>query len=71
VNAHAGRIVIYDKETLLVPFAGLLHVGDTLEIVRGNGRQQGDRMGTATIERFEDGVPVMTIKWTATEDSWR
>ena len=71
MNAHAGRIVMYDKETLLVPFAELLHVGDTLEIVRDNGPQEGDRIGTATIERFEDGVPVMTIAWTATGDPWR
>jgi hypothetical protein len=63
VGPYVGRLVMYDRETHLVPFAELLLVGDTLEIVRGNGPREGDRMGTATVVRFEDGVPVMDIRW--------
>ena len=40
------------------PFA----VGETVEVIRGNGPRTGDRMGTATvIELLEDGRPLLEL----------
>lgn len=59
---HAGRLVAYDDEMHLQPHRPLA-VGDTLEVVRGNGPREGDRMGTATVAAFEDGAPVLDVRF--------
>lgn len=58
----AGRLIAYDDELHLEPHGDTLAVGDTLEMVRGNGPREGERMGTATITAFEDGAPVLLVK---------
>lgn len=52
----AGRLIVYDREELDLEH---LHgrawaVGDTVEVVRGNGPREGDRMGYVTVVEFED-----------------
>ena len=58
----AGRLVVFDHEMHLeVKDDALLMVGDTVEVFRGNGPREGDRMGTATVTAFEDGSPVLSV----------
>jgi hypothetical protein len=38
-----------------------LSVGDTVEVIRGNGPREGDHMGVATVTGFEDGSPVLAV----------
>lgn len=47
-DADAGRLVVYDREMHLVEPSDGLAVGDTLEVVRGNGPREGDHMCIAT-----------------------
>jgi hypothetical protein len=59
-GGYAGRLVVHDRETHLEPYTDLI-VGDVLEVIRGNGPREGDRMGTATVSGFEDGSPVLAV----------
>jgi hypothetical protein len=57
-----GRLIVHDREMHLEVFEETLAVGDTFEVVRGNGPREGDRMGTATVTGFEDGAPVLNVR---------
>jgi hypothetical protein len=58
----AGVLLVHDREMHLCS-ADSLVVGDTLEVVRGNGPREGDRMGIATVAAFEDGAPVLEVRF--------
>lgn len=58
---------MFDREQHVVPYAEFLHVGDRLELVRGNGLDEGKHMGVATVLSFEDHVPVFDIRWEVTD----
>jgi hypothetical protein len=46
---------MYNRETdMLVPPEHEIAVGDKLDVIRGNGPREGERMGTATIVGFDD-----------------
>jgi hypothetical protein len=55
-----GRVLIHDRE-IHVESDGPLAVGDTLDVIRGNGPREGDRMGVATVTAFENGLPVLVV----------
>ena len=56
------RLIFHDRETHLEAPAPLA-VGDTVEVIRGNGSREGDRIGTATVTGFdEDGTPVLDVR---------
>jgi hypothetical protein len=58
----SGRLFIYDKETHLEASSPLA-VGQQFEVIRGNGPREGQRMGIATLMRFnEHGLPDFHIK---------
>jgi hypothetical protein len=59
-KARSGSV---DREMHLEPDAGSVAVGDTFEVVRGNGPREGDHMGTATVTGFEDGSPVLDVRF--------
>jgi len=57
-----ARLIVYDHESHLeVPADDTLAVGDTFEVIRGNGPREGDRMGFAVITDFEHGSPVLDV----------
>jgi hypothetical protein len=57
-----GWVVLYNDEShFVIPPGHTPAVGDRMEVVRGNGPREGDRMGVATIAAFEDGTPVLRI----------
>lgn len=61
---YSGRLVMYDRETHLEPHGDTIGVGDTFELIRGNGPREGDSMGTATVTGFEDdGSPVLDVSF--------
>jgi hypothetical protein len=61
MTTKRARLIVHDREMHLdVPY-GVLAVGDTVEVVRGNGPREGDRMGTATVTGFENGSPVLAV----------
>jgi hypothetical protein len=60
--AHAGRLIVHDREIHLDVFEPLA-VGDTFEVVRGNGPREGELMGTAIVTGFEDGQPVLDVRF--------
>jgi hypothetical protein len=37
-------------------------VGDTFEVIRGNGPREGDHMGTATVTAIENGEPALEVQ---------
>lgn len=51
---HAGRLIVHDREMHLEPRADALIVGDTVEVIRGNGLREGDDTGTATVTGIDD-----------------
>jgi hypothetical protein len=55
-----GRLVVHDRECHLDIFRPLA-IGDTVEVIRGNGPREGDHMGIATVTAFEDGVPTLVV----------
>ena len=57
-----ARLVIHDREMHLDVYEPLA-VGDTLEVIRGNGPREGDHMGTATVTSFEYGEPVLIVRF--------
>jgi hypothetical protein len=65
-KSNAGRLIVYDREMHLEPRRRLV-VGDTLEIIRGNGPRKGDSMGTAILTRSEDGTPMIDIPFAVLE----
>jgi hypothetical protein len=75
---HAGRLIVHDREMHLEPYYAddyLVHaddflVGDTVEVIRGNGPREGDRMGTATVIGFEHGSPVLSVRFREEEVEW-
>jgi hypothetical protein len=58
-----GRLIVYDREIHLETCAGALAVGDTVEAIRGNGPREGDHMGTATVTGFENGSPILSVRF--------
>lgn len=58
---YSGRLVVHDREMHLDVYDPLT-IGDTVEVIRGNGPREGDRMGTATVTGFEDGEPVLDVR---------
>lgn len=56
-----GRLVIYDDESHL-DADGTPAIGDTFEVIRGNGPREGERMGTATVTAIENGEPVLDVR---------
>jgi hypothetical protein len=62
MSDHAARLIIHDHEMHL-EHDGELDVGDTVEVIRGNGPREGDRMGTATVTDFEHGSPVLDVRF--------
>jgi hypothetical protein len=63
VSRVVGRMVMHDVETHFeVPPGTVIEVGDTFEVVRGNGPREGSRMGTATVVALGDGgAPVLDV----------
>lgn len=59
-NPSDAVLVVFDREMHLDLHAPLA-VGDTFDVVRGNGPREGDRMGTATVTSIEDGVPELSV----------
>ena len=59
---------MFDREIHLDVYDPLA-VGDTLDVIRGNGPREGDRMGTATVTAFEDGEPVLAVRFDAQDDA--
>ena len=58
----AGRLTIHDRETYLESYPGrTLAIGATVDVIRGNGPREGDRMGTATITGYDDGGPILDV----------
>jgi hypothetical protein len=57
-----NRVYMHDDETHLDVHEPLA-VGDVIQVFRGNGPREGDRMGTATVTAIEDGVPVLNIRF--------
>ena len=58
---YAGRLIVHDHETHLESDGDLL-LGDTLEVIRGNGPREGDHMGVATVTGFENnGSPELDV----------
>lgn len=53
-------VLLYDRETQIHARVELA-VGDTLEVVRGNGPREGMRAGTATITESEDGSRSLSV----------
>lgn len=59
---HPARLVVYDDEIHLDWYADdPLVVGSIVEVIRGNGPREGDRMGSATVTGFEDDGPVLYV----------
>jgi len=59
-----GWLIVYDREMHLESTDALV-VGDVVEVIRGYGPREGDRMGTATVSGFEDGSPVLDVRFGA------
>lgn len=58
---NAARLIVHDREMHLDVYDPLA-VGDTVEMIRGNGPREGDRIGTATVTGFEEtGAPVLDL----------
>lgn len=62
MDEYAGRLYVSDLEMQLEPTRDLV-VGDIVEVIRGNGPREGDRMGTATITGFKDGIPALDVRF--------
>jgi len=60
MNRGDARLIVHDREMHLETFTDLV-VGDAVEVIRGNGPREGDRMGTATVTAFENGNPVLVV----------
>lgn len=60
---NSGRLVVYDREMHLVAYEEPA-VGDTFEVIRGNGMREGHPMGTATVTGFKNRCPMLDIEWT-------
>jgi hypothetical protein len=54
------RLIVHDREIHLY-VDDPPQVGDTIEVIRGSGPREGDRMGVATVTAIEDGAPVLRI----------
>jgi len=67
MTGHVGQLIVHDRELHLEPYDDVLIVGDTVEVIRGNGPREGERMGTATITGFEAGSPVLSIRFDGRE----
>ena len=52
-----GRLVVFDKESHLEIWDDII-VGDTFDVVRGNGLQEGELMGFATVTELSEDGPV-------------
>lgn len=67
MNRTDGRLVIHDRKIHLACDEPLV-VGDTIEVVRGNGPREGARMGVATVVAFDElGAPVLDVRLGAGE----
>jgi hypothetical protein len=60
MNSHAGRLIVHDREIHLEPSRDLF-VGDTLEVIRGNGPREGAYMGIATVTELDDTGPILSV----------
>jgi hypothetical protein len=59
-----ARLIVYDSESHLEGGAEAIAIGDTFEVIRGNGPHEGERMGTAIVARFDDdGDPVLEVRF--------
>jgi hypothetical protein len=59
--SYAGRLHVSNRMSHLEPTRPL-EMGDTVEVVRGNGPREGDVMGIATVTGFfEDGRPRLHV----------
>lgn len=65
MSRYAGQLIVHDREIHLEPDADVV-VGDVVEMIRGNGPREGDRMGTATVTGWEDGSPVLVMRFDGT-----
>jgi len=65
-----NRLTIFDHEMHLDVF-GPVKVGDVVEVVRGNGPREGDRMGAAVVTAIEDGAPVLDVHFDGQPCRWR
>lgn len=61
VHGEQARLVLYDREMHLDIY-GPVVVGESFDVVRGNGIREGDRMGTATIVAIDDGCPILDVR---------
>jgi hypothetical protein len=60
---YGAHLIVHDREMHLeVADTNTLAVGDTVDVIRGNGPREGDRMGIATVTGFaSDGAPLLDI----------
>jgi hypothetical protein len=63
----SARLIVHNREMHLDVY-GSLDVGDTVEVIRGNGPREGHRMGTATVTGFEDGSPILNVRFDSQPD---
>jgi hypothetical protein len=49
MSDYAGRLIVHDREMHLEPSSAAPTVGDTFEVIRGNGPREGDFMGIAIV----------------------
>lgn len=59
----SGRLIVHDRETHLEPDTDTVTVGDTFEVIRGNGAREGGHLGFATVTGIEDDGPVLDIRF--------
>jgi hypothetical protein len=58
-----GQLILYDREIHL-DTEGEVAVGDTFEVVRGNGPREGDHIGSATVTGFDEiGAPTLSVRF--------
>jgi hypothetical protein len=63
-----ARLIVHDHEMHLDVF-GPLAVGDTVDVIRGNGPREGDRMGSAAVIAIDaDDSPVLDIHFDGNQE---
>ena len=60
---YSGRLIVHDREAHLEADTDTVALGDTFEVIRGNGPREGEYMGTATVVGFESGGPVLDVRF--------
>jgi hypothetical protein len=61
-GAYAGRLFVHDREMQLDVY-GPLAVGDSVDVIRGNGPREGEHMGSAIVTAIKNGEPVLEVRF--------